>query len=89
MSKTIKHKVKVYTYLLGRIEVNVDGKANIAEQVKVQSDHAMSGREMEQYMVDKGYQDYMVISADSEIQVYEMTAEDFMRYADLVKEEEV
>lgn len=89
MSKTIKHKVKVYTYLLARIEVNLDSKATIAEQVKVQSDHAMGGREMEQYMVDNGYQDYMVVSCDSVIQVYEMTKEEFMRHAIPVQSEEV
>lgn len=88
MSK-IKCKVKVYTYLLARIEVNLDSKATISEQVKVQSDHAMSGREMEQYMTDNGYQDYMVISCDRVIQVYEMTKEEFMRHATPVQSEEV
>lgn len=88
MSK-IKCKVKVYTYLLVRIEINLDSKATIAEQVKVKSDHAMKGWEMEKYMMDNGYQDYMVISCDSVIQVYEMTKEEFMRHATPVQSEEV
>lgn len=89
MSKTINHKVKVYEYVLARIKVNMDGKATIMDQATVQFDHAVSGREMTEFMKANGYQDGVVVSGESKTLLYEMPKDEFISRATLVISEEV